>query len=142
MAMFVNREPVDGLAALVRPVGVPIVVLHVHAIVKGLAEPNDDRLEQSEKAIQERRTEIRVMNEVVRDAVDVPGNANRINEPEDQHDPERRAREQEEHPEEVGAMKQPRGDRDRVPAGKHEDPGIGLEPLGGNIVYGMPGWLF
>ena len=49
------------------------------------------------------RTEIGIVNEVVRDAVDVPGNANRIDEPEDEHHPERRVREQKEHPKEVGA---------------------------------------
>ena len=39
------------------------------------------------------------MNEVVRDAVDVPRNAHRINEAKNEHDPERDSREQIEHPE-------------------------------------------
>jgi hypothetical protein len=44
------------------------------------------------------------MNEIVGDAVDVPRNAHRIDEPKDQHEPQRQEREKEEHPKEVGDM--------------------------------------
>ena len=44
------------------------------------------------------------MNEVVGDAVDVPRNADRINETENQHDPERNAREKVKHAEEVDGV--------------------------------------
>src|SRR5438045_4257361 len=33
VAMFVDRDPIDGLALLVRPIRVPFVMLHVDAIV-------------------------------------------------------------------------------------------------------------
>ncbi|MDT4967829.1 MAG: hypothetical protein QOJ64_2566 [Acidobacteriota bacterium] len=137
LPVLVNREPVDGFAMLVRPVGIPLVMLHVHAVVKGLAETDGDRLEKREEAVQERPTEVGVVNEVVRDAVDVPGDADRIDEPEDQHDPERRVREQEEHPEEVGEVEQLGEHRDDVPAGEREDLRIRLEPLGGDVVDGV-----
>ena len=55
------------------------------------------------------------MNEVVRDAVDIPGNAHRIDEPKNEHDPERDSREEIEHPEEIEAMQEAGRNRDRVP---------------------------
>ena len=45
-----------------------------------------------------------IVNEVVRNAVDVPRNADRINKTENQHDPERDAREKVKHAEEVDAV--------------------------------------
>jgi hypothetical protein len=112
-------------------------MLHVNAIVERLAKTDCDRLEKGKEAIEERGTEIGVVNEIVGDAVDVPGDADRIKKAEDQHHPERHAREKEEHPEEIGAVEKRGGDGDDVPAGKREHPGVGLEPLGGDIVNGM-----
>ena len=60
---------------LIGPIGVSLVVLHVNALVENLAEPNGDRFHDAEQAIQQRRAEIRIVNEVVGNAVDVPGNA-------------------------------------------------------------------
>jgi len=42
MSMFVDRDPIDRLAILTRPVSVSLVVLHVNALVKNLAESNDN----------------------------------------------------------------------------------------------------
>jgi len=36
VTVFVNRNPIDGLTVLVRPVGIPLVMLHVNAFVKNL----------------------------------------------------------------------------------------------------------
>jgi hypothetical protein len=52
------------------------------------------------------------VNEVVRNAVDVPRNADRINKTENQHDPERDAREKIKHAEEVDAVQNACRDRD------------------------------
>ena len=51
-----------------------------------------------------RRPEIGIVNEVVRYAVDVPRNADRINKTENQHYPKRDAREEVKHAEEVDAV--------------------------------------
>src|SRR5204863_484226 len=59
VTMFVNRDPIDGLAFLVRSVGVAFVVLHVDAVVENLTEPDADRFEDAEKPVQDRRPEIR-----------------------------------------------------------------------------------
>src|SRR4051812_24716547 len=115
------------------------MMLHMDAVVKDLAEPDADRFQDTEETVQGRGTEVRVMNEVVRDAVDVPGDADRVDKPEDQHDPERRVREKEEHPEEIGEMEQLRCDGDNVPAGEGKNTGIGLESLGGDVVNGVHG---
>src|SRR4029077_11816631 len=72
---------------------------------------------------------IGIVNEVVRDAVDVPRNADRINKTENQHDPERDAREKVKHAEEVDAVQNACRDRDDVPACVRKDPGICLRTL-------------
>jgi hypothetical protein len=69
------------------------------------------------------------VNEVVRNAVDVPRDADRINKTENQHDPERDAREKVEHAEEVNAVYNACRDRDNVPARVRENPGICLRTL-------------
>jgi len=47
-------------------------MLHVNALVKHLAEANGDRFHDAEQAIQQRRSEVRIVNEVVGNAIDVP----------------------------------------------------------------------
>ena len=71
MAMFVNRDPIDSPAIFVGSVGVPLVMLHVDGVVVGLRMATGDRLDDSEKAIQQRPPEKWIVNEVVPDAVDV-----------------------------------------------------------------------
>ena len=66
------------------------------------------------------------MNEVVRDAVDVPGNAHRIDEAKNEHDPERDPREEIEHPEEIGAVENCGQHRNRVPTCVRKNPRISL----------------
>ena len=69
------------------------------------------------------------MNEVVGYAVNVPRNADRINKTENQHDPERDAREKVKHAEEVAAVQNACRERDDVPACVRKDPGICLRTL-------------
>ena len=64
------------------------------------------------------------MNEVVRDAVDVPGNAHRVDEAKNEHDPEWNPREEIEHPEEIDAVENCGQYRQRVPAGMRKNPRI------------------
>ena len=79
------------------------------------------------------------MNEVVGNPVDVPRNADRINKTENQHDPERNAREKVKHTEEVDAVQNACGDRDGVPGCVREDPGIRLRTIDRNEI-GRGGW--
>ena len=69
------------------------------------------------------------MNKVVGNAVDVPRNADRINKTENQHDPERDAREKVKHAKEIGAVQKACRDRDDVPACVRKNPGICLRTL-------------
>ena len=64
------------------------------------------------------------MNEIVGNAVDVPGNAHRIDETENQHHPERYARKKVKHPEKVNAVQNGGGNWEHVPARVRKDPGI------------------
>jgi len=65
----------------------------------------------------------------MRNAVDVPRNADRINKTENQHDPERHAREKVKHAEEVDAVQKACRDGDDIPARVRKDPGICLRTL-------------
>src|SRR5881392_3646616 len=65
-------------------------------------------------------------------AVDVPRDADRIDKTEDQHDPERDAREKIKHPEEVNAVQNACRDWDNVPACVRKDSGICLWTLDGD----------
>ena len=70
--MFVDRDPIDRLAILTRPVSVSLVVLHVNALVKNLAKSNSDGLKNAEQPVKQWRSEVRIVDEVVRNAVDIP----------------------------------------------------------------------
>jgi hypothetical protein len=129
MAVLVNRNPIDRVAMIVGPVGVSLVMLHVNAFVKNLPEANRDRFHDAEQAIQQRRTEIGIVNEVVGNAVDVPRNADRINKTENQHHPQRNARKKVKHAKEVNTVQNSCRDRDDVPARVRKDPGICLWTL-------------
>ena len=48
MAVLVNRNPIDRLTMLIGPVGVSLVMLHVNALVKNLAEPDSNRFHDAE----------------------------------------------------------------------------------------------
>src|SRR6266700_6578379 len=48
MAVLVNRNPIDGVTMIVGAVGVSLVMLHVNAVVKNLAEADGDRFHDAE----------------------------------------------------------------------------------------------
>jgi hypothetical protein len=104
ITVLVNRNPIDGLTVLARPVRVSFVMLHVNAFVEDLAKTGRDRFQDTEQTIEQRGTEVRIVNEVVGNAVDVPGNADRIDKTENEHDPKGDAREKIKHAEEVGTV--------------------------------------
>jgi len=124
VTMFINRNPINSFTCLIRAVCIAFVMLHVNAFVKNLAKPDRDRLHDAKQTIEQRRTEVRVVNEVVRYSVDVPGNADRINKSEDEHHPKGDARKKIKHAEEVGAVTKGGRDWDRVPACVRKDPGV------------------
>jgi hypothetical protein len=48
MTVFVDRNPIDGVTVFVGPIGVALVMLHVNALVKNLAEPDRNRFHDAE----------------------------------------------------------------------------------------------
>ena len=56
------------------------------------------------------------MNEIVGNAVDVPGDADGIDKTQNEHHPKRHARKKIKHPEEVNTVQEGGGNWDRVPA--------------------------
>src|SRR2546423_2744085 len=99
-------------------------MLHMHAVVHCLRKTTSDGLSDSKKAIEKLRSEKRVMNEVVPDAIDVRIHQQRVNEPENQHHPQRRVRKQKVEPEKIREMKKPRSGWNRIPACVREELGI------------------
>src|SRR5215831_1155117 len=104
MAMLVNRDPIYCLPIFIRQVRVSFVMLHMNALVENLAKPDRDRLQNAKQTVQNRGTKIRVVNEIVGDAINVPRNADRVDEPEYQHEWKRNAGEKVKHPKEISAM--------------------------------------
>ena len=78
VAMAVNRQPIDRLSFFVWAVAVAHVMPMMDILVEGLRESKRHRFEHGEYSIQRTPTEIRVVDEVMRDPVDVPGDANRV----------------------------------------------------------------
>jgi len=83
--------------------------------------------------------EIWIVNEVVGNAVDVPGNADGIDETEDQHHPKRRAREKIKHAEEISAVQNGRCDRNCIPSCVRKNLGIRLRTVDWNEIS-RTGW--
>src|ERR1700730_10975632 len=121
VSMSINGNPIGRLAAVVGPVRVSFVMCDMNAVVKNLAESDGDRFQNAEQPIEQGKAEVGIVNEVVRDAVDVPGNAHRIDEAENGHHPKRQHREEKEHSEEIRAMQERGGDRNKVPASVGEN---------------------
>ena len=122
VAMLIDRNPIDSFTSLIWSVGIAFVMLHVNTFVENLAKPDRYRFQNAKKTIEQQRTKVRVMNEIVRYAVDVPGNAHRIDKAENDHDPQGNTREQIEHGKEVNAVNKARRDWDRVPTCVRKNP--------------------
>src|SRR5437016_1460751 len=125
VAVPVDRYPVNRVTFFILPVRVPLVMLHMHAVVHRLRKTTSDGLSDSKKAIEKLRSEKRVMNEVVPDAIDVRIHHQRVNEPENQHHPQRRVRKQKVERQKVSEMEKPRSGWNGIPACVREELGIG-----------------
>src|SRR5260370_35908461 len=104
-------------------------MLHVDDVVIRLRETARDGFDHTEEAIEQLRPEKRIMNEVVRHAIDVGVDHQRVNEAEDEHHPERRVRKQKVEPEKVGEMKKPGRRGQSVQSGESEKPRYSSGPL-------------
>ncbi len=92
---------------MVSPIGIALVMLRMNDVVIRLRKAARDRFDDTEEAIQQRRAKERVVDEVVRDTVDVRIDHERIDEAETQHDPERCMRVEQEHAEKQARWKNP-----------------------------------
>src|SRR5205823_1498152 len=80
MPVLVDRERITRAAVSVGKIGIPFVVILVDLLVEDLREADGDRFEHAEAAIENVTLEVGIVQEVVRDTVDVPGNADRPDE--------------------------------------------------------------
>jgi hypothetical protein len=93
----VDRQPIHRLPFFIGSVAVPHVVPMMDILIKCLRESERDGFHDGKHPIQRTPTEIGVVNKVVRNPVDVPGNANGVEESQaNQHPPwsNRKEREQ------------------------------------------------
>src|SRR5213592_2944091 len=95
-------------------------MLHVDAFIEDLAEADRDRLQDAKQSIQQGRAKIGIVNEIVRNTVDVPGNADRVNKTEGQHSPKWETREKVKHSEEVGAVENSGQYWNGIPSGEEK----------------------
>ena len=65
------------------------------------------------------------MNEIVRDAVDVPGDRDRVEQSQRDHQPERRPRKKVKEQEKVGAVENSQGDGNNIQPGMGEEFRVG-----------------
>ena len=81
MAVAVYRQPIDCVTAFILSIRVSLVMPHMHRIVHRLRKAAGDRLRDSKQAIEQSRTEKRVMNKVVPYAIDVRIHHQRVDQP-------------------------------------------------------------
>src|SRR5260370_37602696 len=81
--VFVDRDPIGRFTILIWPVGIALMMLHVHCVVICLRKTARNRLGDSKEAIEQFGAEEGIVNEVVSDAIDVRVDHQRINESED-----------------------------------------------------------
>src|SRR5581483_12040416 len=90
------------------------VMVLMDLLVEDLRKADRDRLHNTEDAIQRRALEIRIVQKVVRDAVDVPRNADRPHEAERNQRPPWQLREKKKQRDEIGELRQRGENRNRV----------------------------
>ncbi len=88
MAMAIDRQPVDRVSVFILPIAIPHMVTVMNVFVKGLGKTHAKRFHQTENTIEGSPREIGVVQEIVGNPIDVPGNADRVdNSHEDDYPP-------------------------------------------------------
>ena len=72
VSVAIDGNPVMALAVFIRPVAVSHVMAMMHMLVEGLGDAQRHRQHDTVQPIQYPRSEVGVMNMVVRDAIDIP----------------------------------------------------------------------
>ena len=122
MSVAVDRQPIDGVSIFILPIRVSLVMLHMDRVVHGLGKTAGDGLCDSKQPIEQFQAEERIVNEIVPHPIDVRVDHQRINEPENQHRPQRRVRKHKIQPKKISEMEKTRGRRDGIPARVREKP--------------------
>jgi hypothetical protein len=87
----------------------------MHVLIKSLGNSKSDRLHDAEESIEKSRSEKRVVNQVVSNAVNVPRNTDRIYQTHTNEHPPRGIRKHEEKRDDVCEVKQAANDTNGVP---------------------------
>ena len=116
LAVAIDRERVDGFAFGVLAVTIAAMMAHVHVFIKGLRKAERQGFHQAESPVQPVRAEIGIVQEIVGNAVDVPGNADGVDHRHGDQQPPGRDRKQEEQRQHIGQMRHTRQNRNDIPA--------------------------
>lgn len=114
LAVPIDREPVDRRSVGSLTIAVAHVMARVELILKHLGESHGHRFQKAESEVQRTPAEIRIVDEIVRDAADVPVDRHRVNQTEQAQEPPRRRGKNVEEEAEIGAMSQRRHDGNGV----------------------------
>jgi hypothetical protein len=117
VAVSIDGNPVMRMSLLIGTVAVAHMVPVMHVFVERLRNSQCHRFHDAEQPIQNPGFEEWVMDEVVRNPVDIPGNADGINQAHANQDPPRRIRKHKEKREYVDEMEQSAKNTNRVPFG-------------------------
>jgi hypothetical protein len=117
MAVSIDRNPVVRVSVLIGPVAIPHMVPVMNMLVERLRNPKRYRFHDAEKSIKDSRFKERIMDEVVRDTVDIPGHAYRINQSHAHQDPPGRIGKDKKERDYVGEMEQSAENTNRIQFG-------------------------
>jgi hypothetical protein len=81
MTMAIDRQPIDGVSMFVAPVAVSHVMAMMNVLVKSLGKAEAKRLYNPKNTIERSPREIGVVQEIMRDPIDIPGDAYRVDDP-------------------------------------------------------------
>jgi hypothetical protein len=97
VAILVDGNWIDRLSFLIWEIAVTLMVLEMNQVIELLGIAHRYRQQPAEKSVGRFPLEVRIMNEIVSDPVDIPRDADGVNKTENQHDPQRSMWKQKEH---------------------------------------------
>ncbi len=87
VAMLVDGNWIDRLSFSIWEITVTLMVLEMNQVIELLGIAHRYRQQPAEKSVGRFPLKVRIMNEIVSDPVDIPGDADGVNKTENQHDP-------------------------------------------------------
>jgi hypothetical protein len=117
VAMSINGNPVVCVSVLIWPVAISHMMPVMHMLVECLGNPQRHGFHDAEEAIQDSGFKERVVDEVMRNAVDIPRDAHRVDQAHRNEHPPRRIWEYEKQRQYIGEVEHSAQNANRIPFG-------------------------